>query len=182
MATSCEGRTLSELSAAGVGPNEDAAHSSGDDEEDTRRISPGFDGSRVGLAQARTDALRELLKAKYQEGADLLTHYLRAFVIYVAVTGALLKFALDEHATTTLLIAMAALGLAISALGCAMLGLGEHLRRLIRSDIDNLGDLLCVPRLSSNQVSLKYVLLSSLLFVTIVIAGWIYLLLKLALN
>ncbi len=58
------------------------------------------------------DYLFELLKEKSQEIRDFFAHYLKAITIYVAITGALLKFSLDKNSTPELKAILSIFGIA----------------------------------------------------------------------
>ena len=123
-----------------------------------------------------TDSLRDMLKQKTDEATQLQGHYIRAFTVYLAITGGLLKFALDQNATPQLKSAMGLLGLLISCSGLLACLFGERLRRTMESDISLLSTDLGLPQLTSNLLSLKYTVRTAFVFVLIVVVSWLYVL------
>ena len=139
--------------------------------------TPHTPGSQPATAvQAITDAPLELLKAKYEEGANLLTHYIRAFALYVVATGGLLKFALDAQSTKPLFVAMSSFGLAMAILGMFAAWFADRLRRSIRNDINTLSEHLKAPPLQSNLEPLRYMLLTAVPFIVFTLGAWCFLL------
>ena len=126
---------------------------------------------------SRGPVLLETLKQKNQEALNLQGHYIRAYTVYLAITAGLVKFALDQNSTPDLTRAMAFLGLLISAAGLVVCILGELLRRALDADLALLRTEVGLPALKSSLLSLRYTVIAGVLFIAIVVAGWIYLLL-----
>jgi len=122
-----------------------------------------------------TGILLELYKQKSQEAKDLQGHYIRAFTIYLAITAALFKFALDMSATPALRAAMVFFGVLLSLAGLMVCILGDRLRRSILIDLASLSHALAAPDLASNLLSIKYTVITAIAFVALVLAAWIYL-------
>lgn len=123
-----------------------------------------------------TGVLTELLKQRHQQGFDLLSHYIKAFSVYVAIVGALLKFALDSNSNPALRSALVALGLLLSAVGLFACYLGRRLHAAIAREIALLSNTLNVPPLESSLVGPKYFALAVFCFVALVLIGCCYLL------
>lgn len=121
-------------------------------------------------------ALIEVLKQKSQEAVALQGHYIQSYTVYLAITAGLLKFALDQNSTPDLRRAMVLLGLLVSVAGLVVCFLGEQLRRALDADLTLLLAQIGLPSLKSSLLSLKYTVIAAVLFVVIVMAGWLYLL------
>ena len=117
------------------------------------------------------DILLELLKQKCQEGHDMLSQYLRAFAIYVAIIGILVKFALDQGASAELRNTLLMAGIFISIVALYTCLLGHKIRISISSEIQNLNDKLNNPLLLTDLNHLKFTVIIALSFVVIVIIG-----------
>jgi len=127
--------------------------------------------------QASQEVILEILKHKMDEGKTLITHYLRAFTIFIAITGALLKFAFDSNSTPHLRIALCWMGVFLSVFGLFVCYLGEKLRRTIRNDIARIHEILSVPLEPDSLTTVLLTTLASVFFVTLLLGGWIYFLL-----
>lgn len=122
------------------------------------------------------DVLLEILKQKLEEAKGLLSHYIRAYAIYLAITGGLLKFSLDANSTPQLTIALAWLGIACSVVAFVVCILGEKLRRSIQQDLSQPYSLLKVPVLPDNLDSIKYTTIIGFVFNFLCMGAWVYLL------
>ena len=128
------------------------------------------------VPSAMQSLLTELLRQKTDEANALLGHYIRSYTVYLAVTGALVKFALDENSNAELQRAMSLLGLLTSAAGLLVCIFGERLRRALVSDLQTLRDRAGLPMLSSDILAIKYTVITGVVFIVIVTMGWVYLL------
>lgn len=124
------------------------------------------------------EALLELLKMAQSEGRELLPNYIRAVAIYTAITGGLLKFAFDVNATPVLRIMLARFGIVISCIALLMCFWGDRMRRRVRLDVDYYSALLLVRPPRSASMPLHYLARSAALLSLVVLAGWLYVLLK----
>ena len=120
----------------------------------------------------------ELLKQKSQEGHDVLSQYIRAFAIYVAILGGLLKFALDKNATPELKQALLSAGILLSLVGLACCVFGEKLRRSISAEVRNLNEKLGSPLVASEMKHLHYTVIIALSFVVLALIALFYLLIS----
>jgi hypothetical protein len=118
----------------------------------------------------------ELLKMKIEEGANLVTHYLRAYAFFLAITGVLLKFALDQSATAELRKVMCIFGIMLCLIGFLVCYFGESLRKKIVEDISNLSSRLQAPILASNLATIRYIVIAAVWFTLSVLIVWIFLL------
>ena len=124
----------------------------------------------------RRRVLMELLKQKQAEAVGLLATYIRAYTVFLAITGAMLKFALDASSTPELRQALCALGLASCA--CAFLAavFGEKLRRDTRSRIQELLAELHVDVEPDNLRGILYTTITATVLSLFILGGWIYVL------
>jgi len=117
-----------------------------------------------------------LLKLKLDEGTNLVGHYLKAYAFFLAITGVLLKFALDDHAAGEMRKVMCAFGILLCLLGFLVCYFGESLRRKLRKDICSLSELLQAPVLDSNLSTIKYIVIAAVCFTLSVLTMWVVLL------
>lgn len=120
----------------------------------------------------------ELLKQKSQEGHEILAQYIRAFIVFVTITGGLIKFAFDVNSTPLLRKLLIIFGIALSVNGMIVCIFGEKLRRTIVLEIKNLNGKLSFPLVSTELLHIKYTVIAAFLFVCLVFSSWIYLLLS----
>ena len=132
------------------------------------------DDEKSAAANARRQVLEELLKQKQSESAGLLGTYVRAYAIFLAITGAMLKFALDTNSTRELRHALCLLGFASCV--CAFLAgvFGEQLRRDTRGRLQEFLDALRVDIEADQLRGLMYTTITGVLFSVFIFAGWIY--------
>jgi hypothetical protein len=126
----------------------------------------GFEGTKVVAG--------ELLQARVQEAGALLGHYLRAFALYVAIMGALVKFALDKDSTPQLRSALALLGLGLCLLGFLACVLGQIVARKLLAEIRTLCLVTELPVPRTSVLPLEFTALTTVLFVAIAISTWLY--------
>ena len=60
---------------------------------------------------------QEILKELLRQGHELITTYIKAFTIFIIITGGLIKFALDTSATPILRTTLSSLGILVCILG-----------------------------------------------------------------
>jgi hypothetical protein len=132
---------------------------------------------RGALELAGADpTLVELLRQKTDESATLLGHYIRSYTVYLAVTGALVKFAFDANSTPQLRRAMIILGFLISAAGLLVCVFGESVRRTLAADLRMLRQRAGLPELASDLLAIKYTVITGVVFIIIATLGWLFLL------
>jgi hypothetical protein len=143
---------------------EDALGMADDPNDETARESP----------HTRLRVMEELLKQKQSEAAGLLATYLRAYAIFLAITGGMLKFALDANATHELRQALCLLGFASCV--CAFLAgvFGELLRRDTRARLSELLGGLYVRIEADDLRGLMYTTITGVLFSVFIFIGWVY--------
>jgi hypothetical protein len=116
----------------------------------------------------------ELLRQKQNEASGLLASYIRAYALFLAITGAMLKFALDASSTHELRQALCFLGLASCA--CAFLAgiFGEKLRRDTRQRLNELLEGLGVNLEPDEMRSVLYTTIVGNVFSVFILLGWLY--------
>lgn len=132
----------------------------------------------VATGSQRQQLLGAILTAKLQEGRELLGHYIRAFTIFVAMTGALLTLALNERATPELRLSLMMFGAALTGLGFAVCGFGEILRRATLREIDELSSELNVPACHGGLLAVRFTVIIVVVFLVFEAVGWAYLLIS----
>lgn len=120
----------------------------------------------------------ELLKQKSQEGHDMLKQYIQAFVVFTAVNGGLLKYALDTNSTPGLFQVFSILGIIISIVGIIACVFAEKIRVSLIEEISNLNKLLGSPLISYDLIHLKYAEIVSCIWFFLVGGIWSYLIIK----
>jgi hypothetical protein len=120
----------------------------------------------------------ELLKLKCKEGHDMQSIYFKAFIIFTAIIGALVKFSFDANATFELRQAFSVIGLLISFVGIFTVFIARNIRNSITDEIDNLNKKLGSPLISHELLHLKYTEIISFIFVVLIIFGWFYLIIQ----
>lgn len=80
----------------------------------------------------------ELLKLKSKEAELFTSNIVRTIALFLAVTGGLLKFALDRNATENLRMALSVMGLVTSLLVLLACYLGERYRRSLKEELNSL--------------------------------------------
>ncbi|MFH2055505.1 MAG: hypothetical protein ABIJ61_06065 [bacterium] len=123
----------------------------------------------------RTQVLLAMLRAKKEELASLLSHYLKAFVIYTGIMGAAVKFGYDENATPLLQETLTLFGLAVTAGAILACIFGEIVRRSFVRDVALISDELGLPPMKSDALPLRFVVIGGVVFVAVALAGWLYL-------
>jgi hypothetical protein len=122
--------------------------------------------------------LLELLKQTQAESDFVLGSAIKTFTIFLAIMGALFKFALDQNSTPDLRNALSALGVCICALSFVTIWFSEKVRRLLRKDLTQLHHALNSPTVAHVAQPLKYVEIVSVIFSTFCLTAWIYILLR----
>ena len=120
--------------------------------------------------------LLELLKQNQNDGSALIGHYVKAFTIFVAVTGGLIKFALDQNATESLRKALSMMGLGVSVLALLVCIMGHRLRRTVHAEIGRLYTELHIPMEPEPLSALKFTIVVGVLCGLLSLLGWIYIL------
>jgi hypothetical protein len=96
------------------------------------------DNTRTDATHRRYEAQIEMLKIKSKEAEIFTNNGMRTIALFLAVTGALLKFALDAHATEDLRLVLSVMGLVTSSLLLlASLVAAKH-RQLLKHELDEL--------------------------------------------
>lgn len=133
----------------------------------------------TSISESRVDpALAiELVKAKSSEIRDVFAHYYRAVALYIAMTGALLKFATDKDATPALRVGMATFGIAISLLGIATCILSRRYQKQASEEQRAMRQALQLGPDASELMPFRYMTGFILTFTSLMIAGWILILL-----
>lgn len=121
------------------------------------------------------DALLELFRLKSQEYAALLTHIIRSFAIFVAVVGAVFKFALDSSSTPTLRLALSIFGLVTCCIIWAAAFCAELYRRSLCDSIAYVRRELGVPEPKDDLAGAKYGLRLAAVVALAIGVVWIYL-------
>ena len=120
------------------------------------------------------EVLRDVLNRKLIGNQELVNQALKVFAFYLAITGVLLKFALDKNSTPELKLVISILGISFSFIGFLTVFLANRLRNSIIKEIENLCNLLNIDFLPSTLLPLKYIEICSFLFAIITMVGWIY--------
>ena len=145
------------------------------DGDATKVLKPG--SLLIRQRSRKRELLADILKAKLQEGADLLQYYIRFGLAFAAATAVCLKFATDNFAKRELFELFCYLGIAMCVLGLIIFIFGRRLIRAIERDVIDLAGKLKLPTLPSNQLSLRYTT-TSVLMVDFVFCGAWFILLK----
>jgi hypothetical protein len=128
------------------------------------------------VSQIDIDYRADFLHKKLEEGRDLLAQFIRATAIFIALTGAILKFALDNNATPQLRVALILFGVGVSLLAAITCLMSHKIRKALEEDILSLLAELKQISLKSNVLALKYAVNLTLCLVLLTIVGWVYLL------
>lgn len=114
----------------------------------------------------------ELLKEKLQEARDLVSHYEKAGVVYLAITASLATFALgDQSRGAYPLFEIVGLATTIFFIGLCV---GEpRIRAPLEDDITNLNVKLERPLKHTELKHLEFLARFALIFAVIVLLGWI---------
>jgi hypothetical protein len=145
--------------------------------EDDLPIIDSLDDAPKSVAEAtRRQVLEQLLKQKQDEAAGLLSTYVKAYAVFLAITGAMLKFALDANATPTLREALCLLG--IASCTCAFMAgvFGERLRRDTRVRLQEFLDLLGVNLEADQLQGVMYTTITGVAFTVFILGGWLFIL------
>jgi len=124
--------------------------------------------------ESREEVAGELLQAKVTEAGSLLGHYIRALALYIAVMGALVKFALDKDSTPELKSALTLLGSGLSVLGFIACALGQLVARKLLHEMKQLSEIIGLPAPRTSVLPLEFTVLMTALFVAVAMATWIY--------
>ena len=117
----------------------------------------------------------KLLTAKLSEAQDFTRLFLTSFSIYVVISGALLKFAIEAQIPLQKT-ALTAMGLLTSATYLTACLLVAFVRRAFCQDVGKLNQCLGQPLISEQFLAIKYASIAAGLFTTLAFLGWIYLL------
>jgi hypothetical protein len=120
--------------------------------------------------------LIETLKQKQNDASALIGHYVKAFTIFVAVTGGLIKFALDQNATAQLRNALSMMGIGVSVLALFVCIMGHKLRQTAHAEIGRLYAELHIPIEPEPLTALKFTTVVGVLCAFLSLLGWIYIL------
>jgi hypothetical protein len=127
-------------------------------------------------APSQESVLLELLKQKQSDAASLVGYVIRGLTLYLAVTGALFKFALDRDSTTDLRLALSVMGLGMCLLGYAMVVMAERVRPALQADLNTLMTSLKSPTRAESLQPLKYLHIVCSVLNTFCLGAWIYVL------
>ena len=126
-------------------------------------------------ATSTRDELFDLVKGKQKDLSDLLPQYINGFAIYSGITGALLKFALEQNATPEQRKTLIIFGAAFSFLGLLVCTFGAILRSAIIRDIKDLSTRLGLPETPSSYMPLKFTTIAAFAFIAFCLISWGYL-------
>ena len=118
----------------------------------------------------------DLLRLKGEEAHHLVTYSLNGVVLFLGITGALAKFALDANSTPPLRSILTCFGLAICVLGFFCCWLAARVRRAIETDLMALSQEYALPFLPSALIAAKFIVVISLIFAAFTTAAWIWIL------
>ena len=119
----------------------------------------------------------ELLKAKLDEREKLHGDYFRTTSIALVVLGACLKFSIDHDIESHLRIVLPVAGLLFTVVGLVSICLGEHARRAVESEIQQLLIQADAGIAFQTSLRLKYALMGFFAAGVIFLAGFAYVLL-----
>jgi hypothetical protein len=120
--------------------------------------------------------LLELLKQKQTEAATVVSYCIKGFTVFLAITGALFKFALDASATPELRNVLSWMGLSVCAIGFIACVCAVRLRRTVQSDLQDLFNALSVPLRRDAIMAVVYIVVVGVVFALVCVVGWVYLL------
>lgn len=123
-----------------------------------------------------SELLAESLKSSRQWAREILGHEIKAFTVFLAATGAVLKFALDANATFVLRQGLAVFGLLLSVVGLLICYMAVRLRRALVADLSTLEHSLGAPHQAAIALPLKYMEVIGTVFACLLLAGWIWVL------
>ena len=118
----------------------------------------------------------EILKLKTAETASLQSNIVKVIGLYLAVTGALLKFALEGAATEELRAALSYMGTLVSLLTLMACVFAERYRRTLKQEIARIYTVLNVDHLVEGLPGVKYAIWLSFSLAISTLGGWSYLL------
>jgi hypothetical protein len=137
---------------------------------------PAVPVSSTDSTAVNIGALSDLLKHKLGLATEMVSCYLKAFTVFVAITGRLLKFALDAQSTPALRRGLSLFGVLVSVMGLVACHFGERFHQSLNDDIGAIAKTLGVGPASSSARPLHYIVIIALAFAVSVALGWLYLL------
>jgi hypothetical protein len=121
----------------------------------------------------------EVLKLKSSEAGTFMTNILRVEALYLAITGALLKFALDANATPPLRSALSWLGLSLAGLLWLAALFAELYRRTLLRDFALIHEKLQLSGIAPDfETGIRLGIVGIAAMNLAIIGGWSYLLLS----
>ena len=143
---------------------------------ETEPLATKHKGS-AALSEKQIAVLGDELKQKLHEAHDLTAQALKVVAFYLAVTGALLKFAFDVNSTRELALALTGMGIFISGVGLGAVWSSSQVRNKTQADILSLQDALMLPvRLQSTMLALRAIERLAIALALIGTISWVYLL------
>ncbi len=133
--------------------------------------------NRPSVTTSTQDPYIELLKLKSSEAGTFMTNILKVETLYLAITGALLKFALDLNATPALRAALSWLGLTLAGFLWLAAWFAELYRRTLRRDFTLIHEKLGLSGVAPDfEAGIRLGVIGIAATNMAIIGGWIYLL------
>lgn len=120
--------------------------------------------------------LEEVLKELLRQAHELINTFIKGFTVFLIITGALVKFALDNNSNLKLKIALSILGISCAVLGLLAGYYGFILVSKLRGDIDSLSSKLQISSLHVSVMALKYLIIIAVGVVVLIFLGWWFIL------
>ncbi len=140
-----------------------------------KKISAEISGNEFSEKQIYSN----LLEQKLQEGRAFMKYILTAFMFYIGINGALLKFAFDKDADKGTRVPFCVGGILISLLNIAVCVITTFvIIENLKSDILNLNEQLGKPLIDEQLLYLSQASGMKFFFSLIVLSGWGFILWK----
>ena len=153
------------------------------DSTDNRNETPADKTPTSDNREAFTESTAlELLKTKLEHQQRLQGDFFKATSMFLIISGALLKFALDTDANDMLRTALIIMGIAIPSVGLLVVYDGKRATRQSDAEIEHLNNLLGSPLSNTSGYPLHYCIKAIFLLCVVAIIGFLVLLIVLQIR
>ena len=115
----------------------------------------------------------ELLKEKLTESRCLVSDATKTVLVYLAITGLLIRLAVDNVPRRGLFLSLSIAGVLTSLFSVFVFYTQFLIRRAVVDDLKRLNDSLGAPLLNCDLPTLKYISMTALLFGCMGSLGWV---------